>query len=53
MSFDSSREDVQEGYQCECGGSITKSLDGTQWYCDSCNFERDVEKSPKAQQGKE
>lgn len=38
MSFDSCKEDIEEGYPCECGGSVTKSLDGKKWECDSCNF---------------
>lgn len=38
MCFDDCREDIIEGYCCECGGSITKSLDGTTWTCDTCDF---------------
>ena len=37
MSFDTIPEDKQEGYPCECGGSITKYDD--KWCCDSCEFE--------------
>jgi len=42
MCFDSCKEDIIEGYQCECGGSITKERDGTNWQCDTCDFIRVV-----------
>jgi hypothetical protein len=45
MGFDSCREDIIEGYQCECGGSVTKNLDGKKWQCDTCNFEHEVSRS--------
>ena len=38
MCFDDCMEDIREGYPCECGGSVTKSFDGLQWECDSCDF---------------
>jgi len=44
MSFDECREDVIEGYPCDCGGSVTKSIDGERWECDSCDFEANIEK---------
>ena len=30
-------ENLPEGYQCECGGSITLYED--LWWCDNCDFE--------------
>jgi hypothetical protein len=41
MAFDDIPEDTREGYPCVndiCGGSIMKSLDGTHWECDECDF---------------
>jgi hypothetical protein len=41
-AFDDIPEDTREGYPCRCGGSITKSLDGTHWECDECDFNKPV-----------
>ena len=30
-------ENLQKGYQCECGGNITL-YDG-RWHCDKCDFD--------------
>lgn len=38
-------EDEQEGYPCDCGGSITKC--GKKWCCDSCDFEKLIKKEGK------
>ena len=43
ICFDSIKEDINEGYQCECGGSVTKTFDGKTWKCDTCDFEHDGE----------
>lgn len=45
MSFDSCREDIEEGYPCDCGGSTTENKEKTKWKCDSCDFEREVKEN--------
>lgn len=38
MSFDEIPENKQEGYQCDCGGSITLDEESGFWECNTCDF---------------
>jgi hypothetical protein len=40
MGHDDARYENEQGFPCECGGSITMTQDIKFWECDKCDFKK-------------
>jgi len=38
--FDDEQYAHEEGFPCECGGSITMTIDAKFWECSKCDFKK-------------